>query len=203
MTTNQQLSPRDFDQIYTFDYILGRGGFGTVYSGYRNKDGLQVAIKKVEKSRVRMVNVRSENNNHNSNIAGTENRHEILPLEVHLMRKTMHISGVIKLIEYYELPNSYYLVMERIGSSLSRYTDLFHLITHNGPLKEDFARCTFKQVVDTVYDCFKVGVIHGDIKDENILIDEARNKIKLIDFGSGEAFHGHIYTEYHGKFEFL
>ena len=78
--------------------------------------------------------------------------------------------------------------------------DLFDFISDNGPLKEDLAKQIFKQIVETVDSCHKAGVIHRDIKDENILIDEKHNQIKVIDFGSGDKFHDEIHTDFDGKF---
>ena len=180
--------------------IIGSGGFGTVYSGYRKKDGMQVAVKMVEKTRVLMVNVLVQDHNKNEN--STNEGHANIPLEVYFMRKTCHISGVSKLLAFYELPDWYYLIMERVGSSVSGCTDLFHFITNNGPLTEKFARKIFKQIVETVDSCHKSGVIHRDIKDENILIDEKHEQIKLIDFGSADKYHEGIYTDYFGMSKF-
>ena len=197
MMSDEKITPQDFNRIYTTGHMLGRGGFGTVYAGYRNTDQVPVAIKMVEKSRTPMVKIFHNNNNiSNSEEDGSFTK---IPLEVHLMRKTNHIAGVIKLIEYYELPDCYLLIMERLGTSASGCKDLFDFISDNGPLKEDLAQRIFRQIVETVASCHKAGVIHRDIKDENILVDERHNQVKLIDFGAGDKYHDKIYTDFEGK----
>lgn len=55
----------------------------------------------------------------------------------------------------------------------------------NNGLDELLARDYFKQIVETVISIKKLGVIHRDLKDENILINLENNEIKLIDFGAG------------------
>lgn len=184
------ISRIDFDRKYTTCSLLGKGGFGAVYAGYRNSDHFPVAIKVISKNRV----LKSTSNN--------------IPIEVALMQMTNHIDGVIKLMEYFELPDCFMLILERmltttkgnenIQTTCTNVKDLFDFISDNGPLKEDLARHIFKQVVHTITDIHQAGVIHRDIKDENILIDCQSKKVKIIDFGSGAKLQEDIYTDFDG-----
>ena len=159
------------------------------YSFFR--DHLPVAIKVINKNRV------------------MQGKNEHVPIEVALMSMTSNIEGVIKLIEYFELPDCFMLVLERmmstvnsnkeIKTSSSNVQDLFDFISDNGPLREELARKIFTQLIKTVNQITQAGVIHRDIKDENILIDTQTYQIKLIDFGSGARLHDEIYTDFDGK----
>jgi len=158
-----QNSKSDFQSTYVLKQQIGKGGFGVVYAGERKRDNLPIAVKIVSKSE-----------------EGSVSDTDVKPLEVALMEKVSDIPGVIKLLDYFDMGDSFYIVMERFNSK-----DLFDYISEQGPLPENVARDLFKQLVDTVSDCHHRGVVHRDIKDENILIDLKTKKIKLIDFGSG------------------
>merc|ERR1712168_1404054 len=103
------------------------------------------------------------------------------------------VPGVIRLIDYFDMSHSYYIVMERFNSK-----DLFDFISEQGCLRENLARHLFKQVLDIVVQCHARGVLHRDIKDENLLIDLTTRQIKLIDFGSGTHLHDGVYTDFEG-----
>ena len=89
-----------------------------------------------------------------------------------------------------------------IKTTSSNVQDLFDFISDNGPLREELARKIFVQLVKTVQQITQAGVIHRDIKDENILIDTQTHQIKLIDFGSGARLHDEVYTDFDGKLIF-
>lgn len=115
---------------------------------------------------------------------------ERVPLEICLLRKVSHIPGVIKLITWFEDPEDFLIVMERPKN----VKDLFDYITDKEQLSESESRDLFRQVVDVVRQCHAAGVVHRDIKDENLLIttdSRGRKVLKLIDFGLGAFLNDH------------
>lgn len=128
----------------------------------------------------------------------SNNEKRFIPLEIALLMKTMHIPGVIKLVEHFELPDCHKIIMERFGTP-STCRDLFDFISYFGPLNENIAKFIFQQIVDTVVQVHALGIVHRDIKDENILIDMRTLKVKLIDFGSGAILHDNIYSDFDGR----
>jgi len=181
-THHQNNQSASFHRQYVLGDVLGEGGFGRVYAGFRVKDNLPVAVKQVSKSKVPSW--------------GTING-ERVPLEICLLRKVMHVPGVIKLIAWFELPEGFFIVMERPES----VKDLFDYITDRKQLPESESRHLFRQVVHMVQQCHAAGVIHRDIKDENLLITtdrHGRKVLRLIDFGSGAFLKDIIYTDFDG-----
>jgi len=164
----------DFQAKYKIKGVLGKGGFGVVHAAIRKSDGLPVAVKEVSKDKI-IDNIDS------------------VPLEVALMQQVSDIPGVIGLLDFFDMQHSYYIVMERFNSK-----DLFDFISESGPLPENLAKQLFQQILTTITQCHKHGVLHRDIKDENILIDLNSHQLKLIDFGSGTFLHDGIYTEFEG-----
>jgi len=118
----------------------------------------------------------------------------LIPMEVHLLKRVQHVPGVAHLLDYYEKPDSFVLVLERPDRSV----DLFDHITQQGSLDDETARRYLRQVVTTVVQLHSCGVVHRDIKDENLLLDQTTGAVRLIDFGSGALLRRAPYTTFEG-----
>jgi len=104
----------------------------------------------------------------------------VVPLEIVLLLQVSSCNRVVSLIDWFEERDCFLLVMEKPDNC----TDLFEYISERGVLTEETAREIFIQTIQAILCCHEKGVVHRDIKDENILIDWSTLEIKLIDFGS-------------------
>ncbi|XP_066064076.1 serine/threonine-protein kinase pim-1-like [Chamaea fasciata] len=173
--------PKALQDRYRLGSLLGRGGFGSVYSGTRLSDGAPVAIKCVPRARVQHW--------------GELPNGARAPLEIVLLdRLSSGCGGIIQLLEWLELPNGFLLVLERP----ERCQDLSGLLAERRFLPEEEARGLFRQVLEAVRHCTSCGVLHRDIKPENILLDLATGQLKLIDFGCGAFLQDTAYRQFAG-----
>ena len=118
-----------------------------------------------------------------------------MPVEVDLLRRVSSVRGVLHLLDFYRRPDGFVLVIERPSS----FVDLFDYITERGSLNESEARAMFRQLVETVVRVHAAGVVHRDIKDENVVVDLMTGDVLLVDFGSGAVLHDGIYERFDGK----
>lgn len=165
--------------------LLGSGGFGSVFSGQRLSDGLQVAIKQIAVDRVQKWTRLPDEVNP-------------VPMEIALLQQLSEDGGhpgVIRMLDWFEVEGrGFLLVMERPPHC----QDLFDFITERGALSESLALRIFHQVVEALRFIHSRDVVHLDIKDENIVVDTRTMDIKIIDFGSGAVLKDTPYREFQG-----
>ena len=118
----------------------------------------------------------------------------MLPREFAIHRKLDH-ENIIKMLDYFEDERNFYLVMEKPESVIELY---YHVLNHSG-LSEKLSQHYFRQVANAVQYCHSVGVVHHDIKLDNILIDLDTKQAKLIDFGRASFLCKKTYTKYEGE----
>ncbi|XP_067305986.1 serine/threonine-protein kinase pim-2-like [Pseudorasbora parva] len=161
----------DILQHYECLGLLGRGSHGNVFAGIRRSDSQQVALKYVEKSEFLRV-------------FRTGPFGKTLPNEVAMMAlltKGPGVPQIIKLLDWYETPDEYILVLERPTPCVNMQV---FLLQRGGRIVESVARAVMRQVVTAARICCERGIFHGDIKLENLLINENTLQVKLIDFRS-------------------
>ena len=132
-------------------------GNGQVFNGIEKNQNIPVVIKKLQKKK-----------------SG-------IPNEVTFHKKAQSASsGVIRLLEVFELKKSVILILEKPENSM----DLLEIINQFGVLNDQIAFEIIQKVAIICQELENVGICHRDIKDENILFDPVTFEIKLIDFGS-------------------
>ncbi|XP_048210475.1 sperm motility kinase-like [Perognathus longimembris pacificus] len=103
---------------------------------------------------------------------------QLIHTEIDLLSSVQH-PNVIKLYEVVDTADAVCLVLEHAEGG-----DLLDLMQTVGCLWEDEARGVFRQVVRAVSHCHELGIVHGDLKPQNVLLD-ADGNAKLCDFGLG------------------
>jgi len=138
---------------------LGSGGMGEVY---RVKD------KKLDEVMALKV-LRPEIAAHKVTIERFKN-------ELKLARKIAH-RNVCKMFDLHEEEETPFITMEYVEGE-----DLKKLIRRKGKLSEKEAIAIAKQVCGGLAEAHELGVIHRDLKPQNIMIDE-KGTAKVMDFG--------------------
>lgn len=157
-------------EIYTFGNTLGKGAYGSVYHAIHKQTGDYRAIKIIKKA--------NEAKNHWF-------VRDIIR-EINLLKSIDH-PNIVRLFEFYEGPNEFYLVTE-----FCKGGELFHMLKNEGGQSETISAIIMYQLFSSVHYCHSLKIMHRDLKPENILLEEKKKNgnihIKLIDFGSAKLF---------------
>ena len=106
----------------------------------------------------------------------TDFKEKFLPRELDILQLLNH-PNVIKTLEVFHQGKKTYIALEYAG-----HGDLLSYVQLRGALKESESAYLFKQMVAGLVYLHMSGVVHRDLKCENILLSE-KNCVKLADFG--------------------
>ncbi|XP_043288884.1 serine/threonine-protein kinase SIK3-like isoform X2 [Venturia canescens] len=162
---SQQFSVNKLIRVgyYELEKTIGKGNFAVVKMATHVVTKSKVAIKIIDKTKL-----------------SEENLAKIFR-EVHIMKRLRH-PHIIRLYQVMETEKMIYLVTEYAPGG-----EIFDHLVRNGRMAEPEARRIFHQIVLAVRYLHQHGVVHRDLKAENLLLD-ADNNIKLADFGFSNKY---------------
>lgn len=141
---------------------LGSGGYGSVIMAVHKKTGEKVAAKVISTGRMKVAAIERE---------------------VKVMRKLQH-PNIIRLLDAAssEKDQRYFIYME-----LAPQGELFSRVVSGGNLTEPQAARYLKHIMGAVGYMHSQGVVHRDLKLENVLLDNGDN-CKVCDFGLAHMY---------------
>ncbi|KAL5714674.1 non-specific serine/threonine protein kinase [Ranunculus cassubicifolius] len=163
---------QNIDNDYIFGEDLGKGNFGSVSLCKNKLTGDVFACKSIAKG----------------------NNIEPVRRELEMMTLLSGHPNVVNLQDVYEDQDTFQIVMELCSAG-----DLWQeMVKHNRVYTEQEAAYILKQIMLPIKHCHSMGVVHRDIKPQNILLTSS-GCMKLADFGlatkiKGESISGAVGT---------
>lgn len=150
---------------YILGQTLGEGEFGKVKLGWKRDGTVQVAIK--------LIRLEA--------LGSNPNRLPKIKREIAILQGLSH-PNIVRLHEMVETKTVIGIILEYASGG-----ELFDYILNQRYLKDNSARRLFAQLVSGVGYLHKNGIVHRDLKLENLLLDRNRNII-ITDFGFANTF---------------
>lgn len=156
--SNQPLMP-----LYYIDHLIAEGGTAKVYWGIDRRSGFPVAIKELKIRHFKNTVIREKFKN--------------VETQLYLYMQHPNIPRLVDFIDMHE-QEKLFIIMEFVqGKSLEQY-----IYGEIGLIPEEKALPMFIDILDTVAYLHNNGVLHLDIKSNNIMLQPS-GKIKLLDMG--------------------
>ncbi|XP_062822722.1 serine/threonine-protein kinase Chk2-like isoform X2 [Anolis carolinensis] len=158
--------PPALKEKYVISKTLGTGACGEVKLAFERETCLKVAIKIINKKKCLLENDRPLN----------------VETEVEILKKVDH-PCLIKIKDFYE-GEDFYIVLELMEGG-----ELFYKVRRPAKLSEETCKLYFYQMLLAVQYLHQNGIIHRDLKLENILLSspsEEKCLIKVSDFGQSK-----------------
>ena len=166
--------PSNPEDLFTIQYPIGHGAFGTVYKAVHNSTNKIYAIKIIDYSK--------DNNKDNNNIINYN--YKSVQQETSLMRKVSNSDYIVKYYGSYfsRKTNTIWLILEYCSSGSA--IDL--MLSMDRTFSEVEVATIMEMILKGLIVMHSENLIHRDIKGANILISE-EGYAKLGDFGVGAA----------------
>jgi len=145
---------------------LGHGGMGRVYKVHDTKIGEKIALKLIRPEAI-----------------FDKNTAERFLNELKLARKIRH-KNICQMFDLGEDQGTRYITMEYVHGE-----DLKQLVRKVGRLSPGQAVGIAKQICEGLREAHKQGVVHRDLKPQNIMVDEDGNA-RIMDFGIARSLSG-------------
>ncbi|KAK9801988.1 hypothetical protein WJX73_007147 [Symbiochloris irregularis] len=157
-----------FRDVYKIGKTLGTGGFAVVKLATNKQTGEEYAVKIMN-----LPDVSHQPANDN------ENTREDIFKEIDILVGMEH-ENVLNLKEYYEEGGKVYLITEVLYGG-----ELLDAVLERGSYSEADARLCFVQLLKGITYLHSKGVVHRDLKLENLLLANQKDmtRIKIADFG--------------------
>ncbi len=145
---------------------LGKGGMGKVYKALDKEIDGKVALKLIKPE-----------------VAADKNTIKRFRNELKMARDIAH-KNVCRMYDLNKEEGNYYITMEYVSGE-----DLKSFIRRAGPLSAGKTISIAKQVCDGLAEAHHLGVVHRDLKPQNIMIDKEGNA-RIMDFGIARSVTG-------------
>ena len=176
---------------YTIEGVLGQGGFGITYLGIDELHEKKVAIKEFFPQGIVTRNIEYQDTVTVTFVGEKENYEkgkERFLKEARTMAKFSKNEGIVKVLDFFEINNTAYIVMEYLeGITLKQY------LRENQRIAPEDLIELLVPLIESLDEIHSQGMIHRDISPDNIMV-LPDGRIKLMDFGAARD-----YTEFGEK----
>lgn len=168
--SKRQANPKT---LYKNLKIIGKGTYSSVYLVENKKTLAKRAMKEIRKSALK------------------ENAQETIYNEIlilsQLVTPIQDHPNIVKIFEVIDSPSFFYIISEYLEGG-----ELFQRLTESEHINESLVCKYMYDTILAIYYCHSKGVIHKDLKPENLMFDVVGqdSTLKIIDFGTSARLTG-------------